>query len=354
MKNVIVVSLVAVAVLCGTGAAGQTVDELLRQLMDSSGQYRGSGPEEVHYIWSTVKLNAFPEPDHVEPGHVQLRVELSSTHDCGDITLELVDVQKLEYSGPRSWISNARTDNPEIYYLDLVIPAKDTSGLELVATGCGTRTDTLFCYFIPNGDSIDYGSYRTKFYLTSRLNYIPPRSYHILKPAMPDSTCLERATAASEQEEALLNEFRQMENEPLTEHSSQSITVNHVVYIRSRGERRFRKAVLVDPLTMQQMQSVGESLDRSIIGTREVLFNLREPSHEEVMRSLLGDALTATENPGYYKATLDPAMWNQLEQKGIVVSRGRERKDGATDDGGSSTNDESDPGRIQRNRSPSD
>ncbi|RKX24381.1 MAG: hypothetical protein DRP45_08335 [Candidatus Zixiibacteriota bacterium] len=368
MKKLIVVSLIAVAVLCSTGVAEKadadrdsserkavsSVDELLRQIGADGETIRGGGPREMPNLSRIIWLAAWPELAHVEPGNVTLKLQVAATSDCGDVTLEVIDAHSLEYTGSQVWNQDAEIDSVTVYDLGLVIPSGDTSGLEIVANGCGGRSDTILCYFIPDKDTIQYRSFYRRDNLTRRLSQQPGGMWHILKPAMTDTDETEHMLVQTEDEQRNLDKMRLVEQEQLTDYPVQHFWVGRQAYIRSRGERKFRKALMVHDTTMKKMQSLGEFQDHSIIGTREVLFDLRVPEHEKVILALLGDALVATERPGYYKATLDPAMWKELEHKGIIISQDRHRKDGATNDSGSSTDDESDPVSTRRNRSPSD
>ncbi|RKX26420.1 MAG: hypothetical protein DRP45_03555, partial [Candidatus Zixiibacteriota bacterium] len=306
MKNLIMVSVVAVAVLCSTGAAQHkvmtrvpdSVNLVSRAELDALLEKAGYGKDSYEVGSIPFKLMwVIAEPEHVKPGHVNLKVEVASTLPCGEVLLEVIDVHNLDYSGPRSWTTNARPDSPGVYHLDLVIPAKDTSGLELIATGCGGPTRSYFWYFIPNRDSIEFcvGHYKDD----------------IVRRLSPDGM-----TAAEMQK--LEDEMHLLEQEPFTEGPIQFFTIGRYSYSRSRGERRFRKSLSATDSSGWGHVLTREPVDSTFSGIREIVLDLRVPADERMVRSIV-DSLIPTRYPGCYRAMMNSRTVRQLLKQGISM-----------------------------------
>ncbi len=113
-----------------------------------------------------------------------------------------------------------------------------------------------------------------------------------------------------------LEKMRKMEEQPLTAYNREDFTIDGQVWTRTRGEYKFHPAV---PITDYAAggRRIADSLGRIYAGqAHEVTLDLRDPKDYEVARRLV-DSLMAMEPAGYYRAVAKGSILKQLRGKGI-------------------------------------
>jgi len=127
-------------------------------------------PAESSFVLTTwkppfkMKLEPVSHPNGSGP--VDLRFRVSPIINCDRATVLITSIDKLEYSGPMSWVAELTGDTTYSTVFQVVIPSNDTSSIEVKANVCGHWHRGYLC-FVTTGDTVkvtpgDPRSYRPK------------------------------------------------------------------------------------------------------------------------------------------------------------------------------------------------
>ena len=104
-------------------------------------------------IGSPFKVKFEPVSHPKSSGPVNLKFQVRSFLGCDKATVTIVSVNKLEYSGPISWVAEFKDDSTYSTVFQVVIPPNDTSSIKIKIEGCGDRNQGPL-YFLTTGDTI--------------------------------------------------------------------------------------------------------------------------------------------------------------------------------------------------------
>jgi hypothetical protein len=84
--------------------------------------------------------------------------------ECSDVTVTLEKLDKLSCSSPLNWSFPARIDDTTYHFIDLVIPASDTSAIDIWIGWCGvSRWSGGTLSFVADADSVRCYPYDFRF-----------------------------------------------------------------------------------------------------------------------------------------------------------------------------------------------
>ena len=105
---------------------------------------------------SSFKVEFGPTSHPAGSGPVDLQFQVRSLIGCDKATVTVASVDKLEYSGPMSWVAEFEEDSTYSTIFQVVIPPNDTSKIEIKVEGCGDQNQGPL-YFVTTGDTIEVG-----------------------------------------------------------------------------------------------------------------------------------------------------------------------------------------------------
>ncbi len=105
-------------------------------------------------IRSPFKVKFEPVSHPTGSGPVDLRFQVKALFHCDKATVMVVSIDKLEYSGPMSWVAEFKDDSTYSTVFEVVIPPNDTSSIEIKVEGCGDRNQGPL-YFVTTGDTVE-------------------------------------------------------------------------------------------------------------------------------------------------------------------------------------------------------
>ena len=101
-----------------------------------------------------IEMRLEPLSYPTSSGPVDILLQIRPLFDCDKATVTVASVDKLEYSGPMSWVAEFEEDSTYSTIFQVVIPPNDTSGIEVQVKG-GPHGKHKFIYFITVGDSVE-------------------------------------------------------------------------------------------------------------------------------------------------------------------------------------------------------
>lgn len=287
-KYVVMSAIIGIAIL-----AGQTTD---------------ARPPEPDFI-----IDVNPVENEIFPGSNRLELTFKSAVELGNVVLKVKTLGPIVYMGMTEREIQVHRDDSLSYPLEVEIPANDTSGLDIsvelnghAITGTGIffislktpievrKDDPFRMAEIERSIKINSNPYKGK-----RLPYGPGN------PAPPPKMTVH--TPSDEEK------MHQMEREPLTDADVQHIEVDGEIWMRNRGEYKFKK---LEQLSHEQyyqmlMDKYGDST------SFRVVVDLRDSADYRFVSELTNCGFQKTDSAGFFEMILTKRQLWEVHKKGI-------------------------------------
>ena len=313
----------------------QSVDSLLREAGRNI-------PREIPFTLAYLDIKPLLVPHN--GGASTIRIRFSPNLDCGESNFTVRDLDNLQYLGNPTWTDYAQRGETTYFDLQLVLPARDTSGFFIDVTCNSARITTVPVFFLPEGDTLSLICSNVKAcsyaepHQTGRHSYGPTDEEVLRKmarqKAIYDATQPWDTTVAWYRDSSGNYSLRKidfsrklprnarekkewLERSPLEDQEMQSIVVDGKVYQRKRGETRFHE---VQPI--RDLRSLRDSTPVVDPNQKYHIVILFINAEDSVFVSGLVDSLVAVpDRPGLYHTETNRGVISELRKKGISFDR---------------------------------
>lgn len=258
-------------------------------------------------------IDVNPVENEILPGPNRLLLTFKSAVELGDVVLKVKTVGPIVYTGVTERIIQVHRDDSLSYPLEVEIPANDTSGLDISIELKGHRITGTGIFFISLKSPIEVRKddpFRmAEIEKSVKINSNPYKGkklpYGPGHPAPPPKMTVH--TPSDEEK------MHQMEREPLTDADVQHIEVDGEIWMRNRGEYKFKK---LEQLSHEQYYQM--LLDKYGDSTSfRVIVDLRDSVDYRFVSELTDSELHKTDSAGYYETILTKRQLWEVHKKGI-------------------------------------
>jgi hypothetical protein len=102
----------------------------------------------------SITLEPVTLPQGNGPAELRLQIVPRFQPEC-DVTITVTPLFNLTYTGEKTWVTKVKKDSPVSYTLKVIIPQKDTSGIEVMVDGGSCGRHYASNYFVTTGDTVE-------------------------------------------------------------------------------------------------------------------------------------------------------------------------------------------------------
>jgi len=261
---------------------------------------------------------------------------------CDLLMMVVYPFRGLTYAGPDTFYVPYRTENPYSTLLEVTIPPNDTSYL-VFWEECGDVARDYGRAFVTTGDTLvtwgGTGGYSRYLAIewTERQKPFSREEYERAKreweerqeqlKSVGKSTTghLRRLTPEDSarvkvwRREITLDSLHKLEEKPLTDKNAQVIQVGDTLYIRKKGEYKFRVAETFNSWE-EYLESRRNLKPEDLVSEVHIVIDLRDPEDYNFVKGLV-DSLIPMEKPGYYHTVAKMSVIDAIKTHRIGYMR---------------------------------
>ncbi|MCP4566704.1 MAG: hypothetical protein GY841_03885 [FCB group bacterium] len=240
-------------------------------------------------------------PTPMEPGIMNLRLSIVPTLPemaYDSCSIEVVETYNLSYTGPSSMVSAISKEKPAIFNITVIIPANDTSGIELRLTG-GEIPQFVETFWVSDADTV-------KVYPGD-----PRLSYNALYPPSEKGYIAFSKPRQLSQEEKRMEKMRKLEEKPFKKSGTQYFHIGDKAYSRNQGEYKFKEVIWDKHLDKKAVSEANPELFAK--GKTEYVLDLRDTLRLN-MTEQLADSIVPIYKAGFYRAYFSPDDHIQMKE----------------------------------------
>ena len=241
---------------------------------------------------------------------------------------------RLEYNGPKDWVTVFHGAAPCTTKFTVVVPLADTSGF-IVNIDAGVERWSTSRYFVTTGDSLEYyaGSIRGHSPMPGPPRYgdaaqgipsapLTAEEMRNMNPGAnePDSIAPPAVRTLSKEESAR-EELRKVELKQRLSPGREVYWIGKEIWVRDSGEFKFHKTEGVTNVLSDSKRVRDSILARSVPKPYEATLDLRDPADYEYAKRIV-DTLLPTDTPGFYRVVTTKDIMGKIEAKGITYKIG--------------------------------
>ena len=280
----------------------------------------------------------------------QLKLKFSITYfpdaqlqpTCDPLMMTVYPFDGLIYTGPETLLVPYQIENPYSTLWELTLPPNDTSYL-VFREECGNTAYHYGITFVTTGDTLltRWGSgghdgllileWSDRHQLKSLEDYErakreweerQERLKHVGKSTtghLPRPTPEDSGRVKAWQREITLDSLHKLEEKPLTDRNAQVIQVGDTLYIRKKGEYKFRVAETFNSWE-EYLESRRNLKPEDLVSEVHIVIDLRDPEDYNFVKGLV-DSLIPMEKPGYYHTVAKMSVIDAIKTHRIGYMR---------------------------------